>query len=123
MAEMAMAVDPPAPIALLSALSPAPKFLLIITTINSNGRIIVIEQPLVLSHLILSTMPLLSYQMNYPTLQFGCVIEQPLSPLSYLFDLINYVSLILLNKLSILFHPIIVWPCGQYYKVQGWAHV
>ena len=42
---------------------------------------------------------------------------------SYLFDLINYASLILLNKLSILFHPIIVWPCGQYYKVQGWAHV
>jgi len=36
------------------------------------------------------------------------VIEQPLSPLSYLFDLINYASLILLNKLSILFHPIIV---------------
>jgi len=30
------------------------------------------EQPLVLSHLILSTMPLLSYQMNYPTLQFDC---------------------------------------------------
>ena len=51
------------------------------------------------------------------------VMEQPLSPLSYLFDLINYASLILLNKLSILFHPIIVWPCGQYYKVQGWAHV
>ena len=40
------------------------------------------------------------------------VMEQPLSPLSYLFDLINYASLILLNKLSILFHPIIVWPCG-----------
>jgi len=71
----------------------------------------VMEQPLVLSHLILST------------LQFGCVMEQPLSPLSYLFDLINYASLILLNKLSILFHPIIVWPCGRYYKVQGWAHV
>jgi len=51
------------------------------------------------------------------------VMEQPLSPLSYLFDLINYASLILLNKLSILFHPIIVWPCGQYYKVQEWAHV
>jgi len=32
----------------------------------------VMEQPLVLSHLILSTMPLPSYQMNYPTLQFGC---------------------------------------------------
>jgi len=30
------------------------------------------EQPLVLSHLILSTMPLPSYQINYPTLQFGC---------------------------------------------------
>jgi len=50
-------------------------------------------------------------------------MEQPLSPLSYLFDLINYASLILLNKLSILFHPIIVWPCGRYYKVQGWAHM
>ena len=58
------------------------------------------EQPLVLSLLILST------------LQFGCVMEQPLSPLFYLFDLINYASLILLNKLSILFDPIIVWPCG-----------
>jgi len=81
------------------------------------------EQPLVLSHLILSTMPLPSYQTNYPTLQFGCVMEQPLSLLSYIFDLINYASLILLNKLSILFHPIIVWPCGRYYKVQGWAHV
>jgi len=69
------------------------------------------KQPLVLSHLILST------------LQSGCVMEQPLSPLFYLFDLINYASLILLNKLSILFHPIIVWPCGRYYKVQGWAHV
>ena len=33
---------------------------------------LVMEQPLVLSYLILSTMPLLSYQMNYPTLQFGC---------------------------------------------------
>ena len=35
----------------------------------------VMEQPLVLSHLILSTMPLPSYQMNYLTLiwfQFGC---------------------------------------------------
>ena len=30
------------------------------------------EWPLVLSHLILSTMPLPSYQMNYPTLQFDC---------------------------------------------------
>jgi len=29
---------------------------------------LVMEQPLVLSHLILSTMPLSSYQMNYPTL-------------------------------------------------------
>ena len=34
--------------------------------------IIVVEQPLVLSHLILSIMPLPSYQMNYPTLQFDC---------------------------------------------------
>jgi len=76
-----------------------------------DGFKCVMEQPLVLSHLILST------------LQFDCVMEQPLSPLSYLFDLINYASLILLNKLSILFHPIIVWPCGRYYKVQGWAHV
>jgi len=30
------------------------------------------EQPHVLSHLILSTMPPPSYQINYPTLQFGC---------------------------------------------------
>ena len=55
--------------------------------------------------------------------QLTGVMEQPLSLSSYLFDLINYASLILLNKLSILFHPIIVWPCGRYYKVQGWAHV
>jgi len=34
--------------------------------------LLVMEQPLVLSHLILSTMPLSSYQINYPTLQFGC---------------------------------------------------
>ena len=92
-------------------------------SIKDENLLVVMEQPLVLSHLILSTMPLPSYQMNYPTLQFDCVIEQPLSPLSYLFDLINYASLILLNKLSILFHPIIVWPCGRYYKVQVWAHV
>jgi len=32
---------------------------------------VVMEQPLV-SYLILSTMPLLSYQMNYSTLQFEC---------------------------------------------------
>ena len=55
--------------------------------------------------------------------QFQTLCYETLSPLSYLFDLINYASLILSNKLSILFHPIIVWPCGQYYKVQGWAHV
>jgi len=82
------------------------------SSLATTAQTIVMEQPLVLSHLILSTMPLPSYQMNYPTLQFGCVMEQPLSPLSYLFDLINYASFILLNKLSILFHPIIVWPCG-----------
>jgi len=40
--------------------------------IGMIGMLFGIEQPLVLSHLILSTMPLLSYQMNYPTLQFGC---------------------------------------------------
>jgi len=79
--------------------------------LSFSSKLSVMEQPLVLSHLILST------------LQSGCVMEQPLSPLSYLFDLINYASLILLNKLSILIHSIIVWPCGQYYKVQGWAHV
>ena len=78
---------------------------------STTQYIPVMEQPLVLSHLILST------------LQFDCIMEQPLSLLSYLLDLINYASLILLNKLSILFHPIIVWPCGRYYKVQGWAHV
>jgi len=35
-----MAVDPPAPIASSSALPPAPKPLLVIMTINGNGRII-----------------------------------------------------------------------------------
>jgi len=39
MAEMVMVVDPPAPIASISALPPAPKLLPIIMTINSNGRI------------------------------------------------------------------------------------
>jgi len=89
-----------------------PYFYYALLVIEPSGYLPVMEQPLVLSYLILSTMPLLSYQINYSTLQFGCVMEQPLSPLSYLFDLINYASLILLNKLSILFHPIIVWPCG-----------
>ena len=40
MAEMVMAVDPPAPIASSSAPPSVPKPLLIITTINRNGRII-----------------------------------------------------------------------------------
>jgi len=40
MAEMAMAVDPPAPIASKSALPPAPKPLPVVTTINGNGIII-----------------------------------------------------------------------------------
>jgi len=77
------------------------------------------EQPLVLSHLILSTMPLPSYQMNYPTLRFGCVMEQPLSPLSYLFDLINYASLILLNKLSIFFIPSLFGLVDNIIKFKG----
>jgi len=37
---MAMAVDPPAPIASTSALPPAPTPLPVVTTINGNGRII-----------------------------------------------------------------------------------
>jgi len=40
MAEMAMAVDPPAPIASLMAPPPAPTPLPVIMTINRNGRII-----------------------------------------------------------------------------------
>ena len=40
MAEMAMAVDPPAPIASLKAPLPAPTPLPVVTTISSNGRII-----------------------------------------------------------------------------------
>ena len=51
----------------------------------------IIEQPLVLSHLILSIMPLPSYQMNLSTLQFGCY--------------------------GTALHFIIVWSCGHYYKV------
>jgi len=53
-------------------------------------------QPLVLSHLILSTIPLLSYQMNYPTLWFDC-----------------YGTALYL----IFLYFIIVWSCGHYYKV------
>jgi len=64
-----------------------------------------------------------SSRLKVETKREESVIEQPLSPLSYLFDFINYASLILSNKLSILFHPIIVWPCGWYYKVQEWAYV
>jgi len=40
MAEMVMAVDPPAPIASLKAPPPAPTPLPVVMTINSNGRII-----------------------------------------------------------------------------------
>jgi len=40
MAEMAMTVDPPAPIASTLALPPAPTPLLVVTTINGNSRII-----------------------------------------------------------------------------------
>jgi len=45
----------------------------------------VMEQPLV-SYLILSTMPLLSYQMNYPTLQFGCYGTVLWNGTSFLYD-------------------------------------
>jgi len=40
MAEMAMAVDPSAPIASLKASLPALTLLLVVMTINGNGRII-----------------------------------------------------------------------------------
>jgi len=40
MTEIAMVVDPPAPIASSSALPPVPKPLPVITTINGNSRII-----------------------------------------------------------------------------------
>jgi len=89
----------------------------VISTIKSHPHLFKIVTLINMDHF----EDLLSAHPNQPLVQ--SVMKQPLSPLSYLFDLINYASLILLNKLSILFHPIIVWPCGQYYKVQGWAHV
>jgi len=54
----------------------------------------VMEQPLVLSHLILSTMPLLSYQMNYPTLQFGCY-RTALYLIFYILSLFGLVDIII----------------------------
>jgi len=52
------------------------------------------EQPLVLSHLILSTMPLPSYQMNYPTLQFGCY-RTALYLIFYILSLFGLVDIII----------------------------
>ena len=59
-----------------------------------QGLVIVIEQPLVLSHLILSTMPLPSYQMNYPTLQFGCY-RTALYLIFYILSLFGLVDIII----------------------------
>jgi len=56
--------------------------------------IFVMEQPLVLSHLILSTMPLLSYQMNYPTLQFECY-GTALYLIFYILSLFGLVDIII----------------------------
>jgi len=57
----------------------------------------VMEQPLVLSYLILSTMPLPSYQMNYLTLiwfQFGCY-ETALYLIFYILLLFGLVDIII----------------------------
>jgi len=51
------------------------------------------KQPLV-SYLILSTMPLLSYQMNYPTLQFGCY-GTALYLIFYILSLFGLVDIII----------------------------
>jgi len=53
----------------------------------------VMEQPLV-SYPILSTMPLLSYQMNYPTLQFGCY-GTALYLIFYILSLFGLVDIII----------------------------
>ena len=55
---------------------------------------VVMEQPLVLSHLILATMPLPSYQMNYPTLQFGCY-GTALYLIFYILSLFDLVDIII----------------------------
>jgi len=52
------------------------------------------EQPLVLSHLILSTMPPPSYQMNYPILQFGCY-RIALYLIFYILSLFGLVDIII----------------------------
>jgi len=49
---------------------------------------------LILSYLILSTMPLLSYQINYPTLQFGCY-ETALYLIFYILLLFGLVDIII----------------------------
>ena len=54
----------------------------------------VIKQPLVLSHLILSTMPLPSYQMNYSTLQSGCY-RTALYLIFYILSLFGLVDIII----------------------------
>ena len=54
----------------------------------------VMEQLLVLSHLILSTMPLPSYQMNYPTLQFSCY-RTALYLIFYILSLFGLVDIII----------------------------
>jgi len=55
---------------------------------------IVMKRPLVLSHLILSTMSLPSYQMNYPTLQFGCY-GTALYLIFYILSLFGLVDIII----------------------------
>jgi len=57
----------------------------------------VIEQPLVLSHLILSTMLPPSYQMNYPTLQFDCY-RTALYLIFYILSLISKLAAMLLHS-------------------------
>jgi len=52
------------------------------------------EQPLVLHHLILSTMSLPSYQINYPTLQFGCY-RTALYLIFYILSLFGLVDIII----------------------------
>ena len=62
--------------------------------LGCNCDLLVMEQPLVLSHLIISIMPLPSYQMNYPTLQFGCY-GTALYLIFYIFSLFGLVDIII----------------------------
>ena len=77
----------------------------------------VMEQPLVLSHLILSILPLLSYQINYPTLiwfQFDCY-GTALYLIFYILSLFGLVDIIIwFDSCLVLLHTADSMPCHYF---------